>query len=181
MKGCDFVDGGARILNIRTQTFRFTPSRPVRHEDVVNIAGGVKEGEYSLIVNENPKSTIIIDRQGAIIVHNISRQEVAKLVAQRFLLSIGMSDESLKSEVGELLAEFSLGKAVLLELANDRFNDIILDNNIDAIRIDARRHACRIILFNNGKGVVLGQKSKRVVELAISYWKDLLDKEGTLA
>ena len=102
-------------------------------------------------------------------------------MTQRFLLSIGMSDEGLKSESGELLVEFSLGKAVLLELANDRFNDIILDNNINALRIDAKRHECRIILFNNGKGIVLGQKSKRVVELAISYWKDLLEREGTLA
>ena len=145
------------------------------------MAGGIKDGEYSLIVNENPKSTLIVDKHGSIIVHNISRYEVAKLVTQRFLLSIGMSDEGLKSESGELLIEFSLGKAVLLELANDRFNDISLDNNINALRIDAKRHECRIILFNNGKGIVLGQKSKRVVELAISYWKDLLEREGTLA
>ena len=133
------------------------------------MAGGIKDGEYSIIVNENPKSTLIIDKFGSIIIHNISRQEVAKLVTQRFLLSIGMSDEGLKCETGELLVEFSLGRAVLLELANDRFNDIALDNNINALRIDAKRHECRIILFSKGKGIVLGQKSKRVAELAISY------------
>ena len=171
----------SNFLKIQTQTFRFTPSEPVKHEDVVNLAGGIKDGEYSLIVNENPKSTLIIDKHGSITVHNSSRYEVAKLITQRFLLSIGMSDEGLKSESGELLVEFSLGRAVLLELANDRFNDVGLDNNINALRIDAKRHECRIILFNNGKGIVLGQKSKRVVELAISYWKDLLDREGTLA
>ncbi|MBU03796.1 MAG: hypothetical protein CMA58_02275 [Euryarchaeota archaeon] len=92
-----------------------------------------------------------------------------------------MSDEGLKSENGEMLAEFSLGKAVLLELANERFNDINLDNNINALRIDAKRHECRIILFSNGKGIVLGQKSRKVIELAVSYWKNLLEKEGTLA
>ena len=175
------MEGESNFLKIQTQTFRFTPSEAVKHEDVVNLAGWIKDGEYSLIVNENPKSTLIVDKHGSIIVHNISRHEVAKLVTQRFLLSIGMSDEGLKSESGELLVEFSLGKAVLLELANDRFNDISLDNNINALRIDAKRHECRIILFNNGKGIVLGQKSKRVVELAISYWKDLLEREGTLA
>lgn len=175
------MKGESNFFKIQTQTFRFTPSKPVKHEDVVNLAGGIKDGEYSLIVNENPKSTLVVDKHGSIIVHNISRHEVAKLVTQRFLLSIGMSDEGLKSESGELLVEFSLGKAVLLELANDRFNDISLDNNINALKIDAKRHECRILLFNNGKGIVLGQKSKRVVELAISYWKDLLEREGTLA
>ena len=171
----------SNFLRIQTQTFRFTPSQPVKHEDVSILAGGFKDGEYSLVVNENPKSTLIIDKFGSIIVHNISRQEVAKLVTQRFLLSIGMSDEGLKSENGEMLAEFSLGKAVLLELANERFNDIDLDNNINALRIDAKRHECRIILFSNGKGIVLGQKSRKVIELAVSYWKNLLEKEGTLA
>ncbi|MBU04120.1 MAG: hypothetical protein CMA58_03970, partial [Euryarchaeota archaeon] len=104
----------SNFLRIQTQTFRFTPSQPVKHEDVSILAGGFKDGEYSLVVNENPKSTLIIDKFGSIIVHNISRQEVAKLVTKRFLLSIGMSDEGLKSENGEMLAEFSLGKAVLL-------------------------------------------------------------------
>ena len=171
----------SNFLRIQTQTFRFTPSQPVKHEDVSILAGGFKDGEYSLVVNENPKSTLIIDKFGSIIVHNISRREVAKLVTQRFLLSIGMSDEGLKSENGEMLAEFSLGKAVLLELANERFNDIDLDNNINALRIDAKRHECRIILFSNGKGIVLGQKSRKVIELAVSYWKNLLEEEGTLA
>ncbi len=169
------------FLKIKTQTFKFTPSKPVMHEDVLNLPGGMKEGEYSLISNEDPKSTIIIDKLGSIIVHNISRQAVAKLVTQKFLLSIGMSDEGLKSETGEILGEFSLGKAVLLDLANERFNDVTLDERIGAIRIDAKRHECRIILFNNGKGIVLGQKSKRVIDMAISYWKKLLEEEGALA
>ncbi len=169
------------FVKIKTQTFKFTPSKPVRHQDVLSLPGGIKQGEYSLITNKDPKSTIIIDKFGSIIVHNISRQAVAKLVTQKFLLSIGMSDEGLKSETGEILGEFLLGKAVLLELANERFNDIILDERISAIRIDAKRHECRIILFNNGKGIVLGQKSKRVIEMAISYWKNLLEEEGALA
>ena len=89
-----------------------------------------------------------------------------------------MSDEGLTSETGEILGEFSLGKAVLLDLANERFNDVTLDERIGAIRIDAKRHECRIILFNNGKGIVLGQKSKRVIDMAISYWKNLLEEEN---
>ena len=108
------MEGESNFFKIQTQTFRFTPSEPVKHEDVVDLAGGIKDGEYSIIVNENPKSTLIIDKFGSIIIHNISRQEVAKLVTQRFLLSIGMSDEGLKCETGELLVEFSLGRAVLL-------------------------------------------------------------------
>ncbi|MBT3641171.1 MAG: hypothetical protein HN533_00905 [Euryarchaeota archaeon] len=131
--------------------------------------------------NESPKSTLIIDKYGSIIVHNISRHEVAKLIVQNFLLSIGMSEDNLKLERGEILVQFSLGKSVLLELAEDRFTDIILDEEIGALRIDAKRHNCRIILFNNGKGVVLGQSSKNVAKLATKYWSEQLENEGALA
>jgi TATA-box binding protein (TBP) (component of TFIID and TFIIIB) len=92
-----------------------------------------------------------------------------------------MSEDNLKLERGEILVQFSLGKSVLLELAEDRFTDIILDEEIGALRIDAKRHNCRIILFNNGKGVVLGQSSKNVAKLATKYWSEQLENEGALA
>nr|ANV80839.1 hypothetical protein [uncultured Candidatus Thalassoarchaea sp.] len=41
------MEGESNFLKIQTQTFRFTPSEPVKHEDVVNLAGGIKDGEYS--------------------------------------------------------------------------------------------------------------------------------------
>lgn len=168
-------------LIVETQTFRFIPSIPVNQDNVISLAGGSRNGEYAIVVNESPKSTIVIDPSGSIIVHNISRKEVAKLVAQRLLLSIGMSDKGMVTYVGELLIQFSISRAVLLELAADRFLDIDLDSTIGALRINAKRHECRIILFNNGKGVVLGQTSRRVAELAINYWTGQLEKEGALA
>ena len=142
---------------------------------------GTPNGDYVIVSNESPKSTLVIDKYGSIIVHNISRHEVAKLIVQNFLLSIGMPEDNLKLERGEILVQFSLGKSVLLELAEDRFTDIILDEEIGALRIDAKRHNCRIILFNNGKGVVLGQSSKKVAKLATMYWSEQLENEGALA
>jgi TATA-box binding protein (TBP) (component of TFIID and TFIIIB) len=168
-------------FKVETQTFKFISQIPVKHHDAVTLAGGIRNGEHVIIAYENPKSTIVIDPSGAVIVHNISRQEVAKSIVQKFLLSIGMSDEKLNFEKGEILVEFALGKAVLIELAEDRFTDIVLDEKIGALRIDAKRHNCRIILFNNGRGVVLGQTSKRVAELATKYWLEQLEKEGALA
>ncbi|MGY8692412.1 MAG: hypothetical protein ACKVHF_05530 [Candidatus Poseidoniales archaeon] len=142
---------------------------------------GSLNGDYVIVSNESPKSTLVIDKYGSIIVHNISRHEVAKLIVQNFLLSIGMPEDNLKLERGEILVQFSLGKSVLLELAEDRFTDITLDEEIGALRIDAKRHNCRIILFNNGKGVVLGQSSKKVAKLATTYWSEQLENEGALA
>ncbi len=168
-------------FSIETQTFKFTPHRNINHEDVILSGKGIKNGDYVIVANESPKSTLVIEPTGGIIVHNISRQEVARIIVQKFLLSIGMSEENLKLERGEILLKFSLGKSVLLELAEDRFVDIELDEQISALRINAKRHNCRIILFNNGKGVVLGQSSKRVAELATNYWLEQLEKEGALA
>ena len=41
---------------------------------------------------------------------------------------------------GEIIVSFSLGKNVLLEIAEKRFSDIEMDDRIDAIRISASLH-----------------------------------------
>ena len=92
-----------------------------------------------------------------------------------------MSDVWLQVESGEMIIRFSLGRAVLMDLAADRFSQINLDARIGALRIDAERHKCSILLFNNGQGIVLKQTSKRIAEMAIRYWSSQLEDEGALA
>ena len=55
------------------------------------------------------------------------------------------------------MASFSIGKAVLIDLAAERFKDAEHDIRLDALRISAKRHNCTVLLFNNGKGIVMGQ------------------------
>ena len=63
----------------------------------------------------------------------------------------------------------------------DRFPDANIDYDINALRIDASRHGAQIILFNNGHGIVLGQSSKRIAEMAIRHWVKRFELEGALA
>ena len=80
-------------LDVETQTFRFTPSEPIDHEEAVSIGRGVKSGEFVVIIHENPHATLVIEPEGSVLVHGISRSEVARLAVQELLLTLGMSDE----------------------------------------------------------------------------------------
>ncbi|SUZ72057.1 uncharacterized protein METZ01_LOCUS24911 [marine metagenome] len=114
-------------------------------------------------------------------VHGISNVEAATLIAEEFLLGIGMPESGLIVEKGDMLASFSLGRAVLIGLAGERFSEAEHDLRLDALRIDAKRHRCTILLFNNGQGLVLGQPSRGVAEMAVGYWFSQLEAEGALA
>ena len=168
-------------LDVETQTFRFTSSEPINHEEAVNLGKGVLSGEYVVIVHENPHATLVIEPEGSVLVHGISRSEVARLAVQELLLTLGMSDEWLIVDSGDMIIRFSIGRAVLMDLAADRFSEINYDSRIGALRINADRHKCTILLFNNGHGIILKQTSKRIAEMAIRHWSSQLDDEGALA
>ncbi len=80
-------------LDIETQTFRFTSSKPINQDEAVSLANGVLSGEYVVIIHENPHATLVIEPEGSVLVHGISRSEVARLAVQELLLTLGMSDD----------------------------------------------------------------------------------------
>ena len=114
-------------------------------------------------------------------IHGIYNIEAASLIAEETLLSIGLSEKGLVVESGEVLGSFSVGRAVLIELAAERFQDANHDLRLDALRIAAKRHNCTILLFNNGRGIVMGQSSRKVAEMAVLHWISELSQEGALA
>lgn len=168
-------------VNIETQTFRVIPSEPVQIEEAVKYANARSNGEFAVIEHQDPHALIVIDTDGSILIHGISNLEAASLIAKETLLRLGLSDSGLVIERGEVLASFSIGRAVLIGLAAERFKDAEHDLRIDALRITAKRHNCSILLFNNGKGIVLGQSSRKVAQMAASYWISRLSDEGALA
>jgi len=168
-------------IKVETQTFRFIPRIPVTLDDAVNIAGGSSNGEYAVIGHEKPRATIIVDSLGSVIIHGISNQDAAKLIAEEFLLSVGLPESGKKIEKGEMVVSFSLGRAVLMPLASERFSDIGYDERLDAIRIAAKRYRCDLIIFNNGRGIALNQTSQSVIEMAIEHWANQLAEVGALA
>ena len=168
-------------VNIETQTFRAIPSQRVEIEEAVKFANARSNGEFAVIEHQNPHALVVIDKDGSILIHGISNLEAASLIAKEILLRIGLSEKGMTLESGEVLASFSIGKAVLIGLASERFKDAEHDIRLDALRISAKRHNCTVLLFNNGKGTVMGQNSRKVAEMAASYWVTRLSEEGALA
>ena len=168
-------------IEIETQSFRVTPSEPVNLEDAVKYARARSNGAFGVIEHEEPRALIVVDADGSLLVHGISNFEVASLIAEEILLSIGLSEKGLVVESGEVLASFSVGRAVLIGLAAERFKDANHALRLDALRIAAKRHNCTILLFNNGRGIVMGQTSRKVAEMAVSHWISELAQEGALA
>ena len=73
-------------FNIETQTFRFIPSVPIDHSEAINLASGTKAGDYVVVSHEEPRATYVIEPNGSILVHGLSRSEVAELAVQELLL-----------------------------------------------------------------------------------------------
>ena len=168
-------------VSVETQTFRFIPSSPISHQEAVSLAGGSASGSYVVISHEEPRATFVVEPDGSVLVHGIARAEVARIAVQELLLTMGMSDDNIGMESGEMLIRFTIGRAVMLPLAAERFEAIEMDTRLGALRIDATMHNSQIIIFNNGHGVVLGQNSKKIAEMAVRHWTKLLDEEGALA
>ena len=172
---------GDLTISVETQSFRVTSQNPVSLQDAVSLCGARSNGAYAVIEHENPRSVIVIEPEGTLLIHGISNSEAATLIAEEILLRMGMTEAGLTVEKGEVLASFSIGRAVMIGLAAERFSDAEHDLSLDALRIDAKRHNCTILMFNNGRGIVLGQSSSRVAEMAANYWLSQLEGEGALA
>ena len=149
------MEEGRIVVAIETQTFRFTPSSPIDHQDAVSMAGGTRSGPYVVVSHEQPRATFVVEPEGSVLVHGIARAEVARIAIQELLLTLGMSEENLTMEMGGMLIRFSMGRAVMTELAAERFADIELDGRLGALRINAALHNAQILLFNNGHGCLL--------------------------
>ena len=167
-------------VTTETQNFRFIPSVPINHDDAVSMASGTKAGDYVVVSHEQPRATYVIEPGGSILVHGLSRVEVAELAVQELLLTMGLPLDGLTVESGELIVSFSLGKDVNLEISERRFADIEYDSRIEALRINASLHNATIILFDNGRGVVLEQSSRKVSEMAVRHWAEKLESEDAL-
>jgi len=175
------VDQVDIFFKVETQSFRFIGKSPISLKDSVNLGGGSSNGEFAVIKHSKPRAMVVIEPAGSLVVHGISSIEAAKAIAKETLLKNGKEDKIIGVEKGESLSTFSLGRSILMELAASRFSDIEIDDRLNAIRIDAKRHRCTIILFKNGKGLILGQISRSASEMAAHYWLSRLGDEGALA
>ena len=76
------MEEGRIVVGIETQTFRFTPSSPINHQDAVSLAGGTVSGPYVVVSHKQPRATFVIEPDGSVLVHGIARTEVARIAMQ---------------------------------------------------------------------------------------------------
>ena len=60
------MEEGRIVIDVETQTFRFTPSSPINHQEAVTLAGGSVSGPYVVVSHEQPRATFVIDGKGVI-------------------------------------------------------------------------------------------------------------------
>ena len=111
-------------IKIESQSYRVIPSEPVNLADAVKYAEARSNGAFGVIEYEDPRALIVVDTDGSLLIHGISNPEAASLIAEATLLRIGLSEKGLVIESGEVLASFSVGRAVLMDLAARRRMDL---------------------------------------------------------
>ena len=141
------------------------------------------ERSFHKALEANPRSSLAHYEIGLLYFTRKSDPAAAIYHLQRYLSLKPNAPKGTKVllEVGDMLVSFSFGRAVMLDLAAARFTDVKKDERVGCIRVDANRHNCSLLVFNNGHGVVIGQSSKRVAEMAVRHWAAQLDEEGALA
>ncbi|MGB0627922.1 MAG: hypothetical protein ACPGN8_01400 [Candidatus Thalassarchaeaceae archaeon] len=168
-------------VSVEDQTFRFTPRDVVSRREALSLKGASQVGDEVVLERSDPRATLVFEQSGGILVHGIARPEVAKLVAREALLRLGYQEEGLMMESGPILLGFRTGRSIISSVAISRLNEASMNKDLGAIEIAATRFGGTIILFPSGRGFVFGMNSRRIGELAIHTYLEILGEEGALA
>ena len=176
------TDIGSRLeIEIEDQNFRFNAKEPPTHEAAMTLLGAKRIGDNVIIERSRPTATLVFERTGSILVHGLARAEVAKLAVRESLLQLGLPEEGLSMESGSVLAKFTSGRAVISSVATTRLSEASINEDIGAVEIAATRFGGVILIFPSGKGLAIGMRSRRIAELAIETYLEILEQEGALA
>ena len=168
----------ARVEN---QLFRFTPATDLEQNRVVAELGGKKNGRYVLLSLVAPRSTILVDQDGRIIVHGCKKQDIAHLAAKEVMLRLGESEAGMTFEMGPTVASFDLESTVSIERVPDLFPEASVDSEFDCLRINDKKHELSILLFRNGRGIATNARHEKLVSMAARRWKQRLLDENLLS
>lgn len=168
-------------VSVEDQTFRFIPRDIVSKSEALSLKGASMIGDEVVLERSHPRATLVFEKSGGILVHGIARPEVAKLVAREALLRLGYQEEGITMESGPILMSFRTGRAVISSVAIGRLNEASMNDDLGAIEIAATRFGGTIILFPSGRGLVFGMNSRKIGELAIHTYLEILGEEGALA
>ncbi len=158
------------VVKVENQLFRYIPSVAFDRSRLVEELGAVKSGDYIIRQMKEPPVTLIIDSENGIIVHGTSRDEVARAACRELLLSQGEPESGLKTERGPITASCDFNKNIDLARAADAFSAVAFDARLDAIRISDGRHDVELLVFRDGRAIIMQAISSSIAERAAKYW-----------
>ena len=161
----------ARVEN---QLFRFKPAIQLDPQRVVDELGGKRSGQYVMLSLVAPRATLMVDREGKIIVHGCRKQDLAHLAAKEVMLRLGEDESGMTFEVGPVVASFDFESTVSLEVVPDLFPEAVMDTELDCLRIDDQKHEIKLLLFRNGRGIATESRHVKLVAMAARRWKQRL-------
>ena len=97
-------------VRVENQLIRFVPPFPIELDVAVSKLGAIRQDDFAVHTLATPRATIIVDKEGRLVIHGTNRMEVARHAAKEFLLLLGKSDEGLKAELGGIIASFNSKK-----------------------------------------------------------------------
>ena len=141
-------------VEVEDQNFRFQSKEKPTHDEALTLTGAKRVGDHVILERKKPHATLVFEESGTILVHGLARPEVAK---------------------------FTTGKAIISSVATSRLTEATLNEEVGAVEIAATRFGGVILIFPSGKGLALGMRSRRIAQLAIETYLEILEQEGALA
>ncbi len=164
---------------VENQLVRFIPNEPVDSDLAVKKLGAQKKDDYTIHILDTPRSTIVIDKEGSLVVHGAQKIEAARAAAREFLLRLGLSDDGLSTELGSVVASFKFNNPVKIESMKSRLGSIVTDDErLGCSRIADNMHNMELLVWPNGKVIVLGAKHQNLVTMAAQHWLNKFSDEN---
>jgi hypothetical protein len=156
---------------VENQVFRFITPESLDADFIVNEAGAIRSGSLLVKQKRSPPYTILIDvSSGSITVHGSTKEILARMAVSELLLGLGLPDSGLKTEIGPVTSSCSMPFSLDIEKAVDVLSSARMEETLDAIRIADMRHELEVLVFRNGRTVIIGAISHRIALRAAEYW-----------
>lgn len=168
----------APMVQVENQLIRFTPQTSFDPEKAVTELGATRSGDFVIHTLERPRATILVDKEGRIVVHGTIQPQAARAAAREFLLRLGESDEGLTSEKGPVIASFDFGKKVNVERVPIYAKEAQMDTRLGCLRIEDQRHDLELLVWANGKVISTNARHANLVAMAAVHWRDRFRSDG---
>ena len=168
-------------VRVENQLIRFVPPEPIELDVAVSKLGAIRQDDYVVHTLVTPRATIIVDKEGRIVIHGTNRMEVARHAAKEFLLLLGRSDDGLEAELGGIIASFKFAnKLKMSRLMKKLGKNAEKDERLDCVKVEDERHKITLYLWENGKVIVENATHANLVAMAAVYWQERLIEEKIL-